>query len=188
MAYIVKADVAKYLNVTLGTSGENIVDSLIPAVEKAVDNYCGRTWSNTEDEDIVEKYDGGERIYYVKNPPIATVTSIKTNFSSTYTGDTLNAATDDYYIYDDHIELASTAYRGPRSVVITYKSSATAPPADVKQACIQWVAHLFKSATDGGKTVSNVGVGQMSLAYKVASDDIPDFVKVALNPYRIISL
>lgn len=188
MAYITKSNVATYLGITLTANGESVVDSLIPAIDQAIDTYCGRSWSKQANDNITEIFDGGTDVFFVKNPPIASVVSVKVGKEAGYAGDLLDAAGDEYYIYDTYIQLAAQAVDVPRSVEIVYKSSANALPADIKQAEIQWVAELFKASPDAGKVVKDISIGSMRVSYARGESDMPEYVKRVLDTYKSIPL
>jgi hypothetical protein len=177
MAYLANSDIETFLNITLETQGAAIVTALIPVVSAIADKYTNRTWSKASGDSIVETYDGGESVYFVKTPTIASVTSVVVN-------DQTLVENTDFWVYDDHIELNGRATDLPKTVVITYKTSATAAPAEVKHALVQWVSQLFKSQSDGGKVVNRVSAGPVSMDFLTAAD-IPPFVKMVLDLYRL---
>lgn len=178
--YIAKTDIETFLNITLQTQGENIVNAIIPAIQALVNNYCNRSWDHASNDEITEKFDGGEVSYFVKNPPIASVVTLTVD-GTVYTENS------DFYVYDDYIRLSARASNFPKAVVIKYKTSATTVPADVKHAMVQWVAQLFKSQSDAGKVVSRVSAGTVSYDYMTRAD-MPDFVRMVLNQYRVSTI
>jgi hypothetical protein len=82
------------------------------------------------------------------------------------------------------MKLASPAIDLPRTVVIVYRTSANAIPGDLKHALIRWVADIFKSQDDAGKTTARWSEGPVSVDYLV-QDGIPKFVEMVLNTYRL---
>lgn len=188
MAYITNAEIGNYLHVDLNANGQAAVDKLITGVSAAVDKYCNRTWSKAENDEITERFDGGEQKYFVRTPPISEVVSVRTGLTNSYAGDLLVANNDDYFVYDDHVHIAGRAPYGSRSVEIVYKTSANEAPADVKQACIQWVADMFKASPDAGKRAKKVQMGAVTVEYNVTPDDFPPFVKLVLDKYRLFAL
>jgi hypothetical protein len=179
MAYVARSDIETFLNITLNTNGQNTVDAIIPAIEAFVDDYTNRTWTKASGDNIIETYDGGQTLYLPKITPIASVQSIVID------GTTLS--TDDYYVYEDYIRLAEKASSGYRNVVITYRTSANSAPADLKHSIVRWVSEIFKSQDSGGKTVSRVTMGPMTIDY-LTKDGIPAYVEKVLNKYRIINI
>lgn len=173
MAYIAKADVATLLNITLTPQGETLVDALIPAVEAYAESYCNRKWGNQAN--LTEYFDGGQRLYFVSNPPITTLTSIAI--------DGVTLLSPYYYNYGSYIRLADAASVGYRNVVITYTSNQGVPN-DLKHALIRWVAQIFKAAEDGGKVGKRVQIGTVEIDYLVTSE-IPEFVQKVLDRYQL---
>jgi hypothetical protein len=179
MAYLAYTDVEAFLNITLTADGRTLVNAIIPAIEAFVDSYCNRTWSKAAGDEIIETFDGGKATFFVKNPPVAEIVSI------TDDGDAVDA--DDIYNYGSYIKLAYKASPVPLGVVITYKTSATTPPADLKHALVQWVSQIFKSQSDAGKVTSRISTGPLSIDF-LAQDGIPKFVEMVLDRYRLVPM
>ncbi len=187
MSYIARADVETFLNLTLTTSGQNLVDAIIPAVEAYAENYCNRRWNvNTPQTEV---FDGDAAILTVACPPIASVTSIVI--------DGTILTTSDYKVYGSYIRLLNAPYtswygsdfayggsHGYRNIVVTYVSNAPLP-ADLKHALIRWTADIFKSSEDAGKTVKSTTVGSVSVDF-LAQDGIPKYVQMVLDRYRLL--
>ncbi len=175
MAYIVNTDVGKYLNITLTTDGQALVDSLIAAVDAYIDSYCNRTWTINSTTNIVETFDGNIDTLFPKQ-------HVKTIVSITENGQALD--TSKYWNYGSYIKLAHTAIDLPQTIVLTYKTDDNALPIDLKQAEIQWVADMFKSANDAGKVTSRVSMGPIGVDFLV-QDGIPKFVAMIITKYRL---
>jgi hypothetical protein len=176
MSYVLRVDIETFLDITLSANGQALVDSLIPAIEKYAEDYCGRVWNKGASDDITEVFDGGTDLFFPANPPIASIQSI-TIQGSVY--DLTRA-----YNYGSHIKLSSKAVDIPRAVVIVYRTSATAIPADLKHALIRWISEVFKSSDDAGKVTGRVSSGPVSVDY-LTQDGIPKFVEMVLNKYRL---
>lgn len=184
MAYATYTDIEAFLNITLTAGGQSLVTTLIAEINAFVDNYCNRTWTKEASEDITETFDGGTDKYFVDYPPIASVTSVTTGITSSYSGDVLSEDDDEFYVYDTYVRLAVPASNTPRSVQIVYRTSATALPADLKLAIVRWVAEIFKSQDSAGKSVKRVTTGPMTVEY-LTKDGIPDYVLRVLNRYKL---
>jgi len=176
MAYITRSDIETFLNITLNSNGQALVDALIPAIEKYVENYCERNWSTGSTTDITETFDGGTDTFFPRICPIASVQLVTIN-GSVY-------PLSNIYNYGSYMKLASPAIDLPRTVVIVYRTSANAIPGDLKHALIRWVADIFKSQDDAGKTTARWSEGPVSVDYLV-QDGIPKFVEMVLNTYRL---
>lgn len=177
MNYIANTDVETFLNITLSADGEAAVDALIPPVEAFAESYCGRKW-NRGSANVSETFDGGTDTFFPAHTPIDSVVSVNDD------GDALDAG--DIYNYGTHIKLAYRTTRNPRSVVITYKSD-NPIPADLKHALVRWVADIFKSSEDAGKTAKRATVGPMTVEF-LAQDGIPKYVEMVLNRYRAVPI
>lgn len=176
--YITYTDVGNFLNININSNGQTVVNPIIAAVEAYVNRACNRVWNNGASTDIIEKFDGkGQDKFFPKQVPIASITSI------TVDGNTLNAS--DIYNYSTYIRLASPVISLPQGVVITYRSSATAIPDDLKFGLIMWAAQLFKSYDDAGKVASRVTTGAGISVDYITKDGVPAFMEELIQAYRI---
>lgn len=176
MAYIQRSDIETFLNITLSVNGQVLVDALIPAVERFVEDYCGRIWSINSSTNITETFDGGTDTFFPQNLPIASIQSV------TVQGSPYDLS--QVYNYGSYIKLATQAVDIPRAVVIVYRTSANTIPADLKHALVQWISQIFKSQDDAGKVASRVSTGPVSVDF-VVQDGIPKFVELLINKYRL---
>lgn len=175
MPYIAKTDVETFLNITLTTNGQNLVDALIAAIEAYIDRECNRTWTKGSTDNITETFDGGTDIFFTQNP-VASIQSFTIN-GSAYD---LN----NIYNYGSYLKTKSIVGTNPREIVIVYRTSANTIPADLKHAIIRWVAEIFKSQDDAGKVASRVTSGPVSVEY-LTQDGIPKFVEDVIKHYRL---
>lgn len=175
MPYLTYSDVQEFLNVTLSAGDQTFVGNLIKAVSAYVEKQTGRNWNSNANTDIVENFDGGINIFKPKQTPIASITSIVDN------GQTLT--TDQFHNYGNYIALEYVPNPGFRTIVITYKSSATVIPDDLKTALVMWVSQLYKSRTDAGKVADSVNTGPINIHY-LTKDGVPAFVTEVIDSYR----
>lgn len=175
MAYIAKSDVETFLNITLNSNGQALVDALIAAIEAYVDRECNRTWTKGSSDNITETFDGGTDIFFPTNP-VASIQSL-TIAGSAY--DVSNV-----YNYGSYLKTKSIIGTNPREIVLVYRTSANAIPQDLKHAIIRWVSEIFKSQDDAGKTSSRVTSGPVSVEY-LTQDGIPKFVEDVIKHYRL---
>lgn len=175
MSYLTNDEVADFLNITLEAAGAALVDDIIAALSAWVNTATGRTWATEASTDIVEKFDGGGSQFVVAKAPIASVSSVKVDGSS--------LTTDEYYIYDYMVRTDRFTSPGFLNVEITYRTSATTIPLDLKHALLQWVAQVFKSSTDGGKIATRVSSGPASIDF-AAKEGVPELMKVAIAQHR----
>ncbi len=173
MAYILYTDIQSFLNITLSAAGQTLVNDLIAAMEKFAEDYCNRKWSVTGAQ--TEKFDGNVDVFFVKYPPIASITSVKID------GTLLD--TTDYFNYTHYVKLTGKAKDLPQTVEIIYTSGVTLPT-DLKHALVRWVSEIFKTQEDAGKTVSRFTAGAISTDF-LTQDGIPKYVEMVLNKYRL---
>ncbi len=178
MVYITYQDIEKFLNITLTSNGQTLVNELIQAVETFTEDYCNRKWSYGASADIIEYFDGGTDTYFPQNTPIASVQEITVD-GSVYDSNYIY----NYGSYIKTLHALNPAY--PRGVKITYRTSSNTIPSDLKHALVRWVSEIFKTQEDAGKTVSRVSVGSISVDF-LTQDGIPKFVEKLLNKYRLI--
>lgn len=172
--YIINAQVASFLNVTFTPTEQAVVDDIIAAVEEYANSYCNRLFIVSGNQ--TEKFDGGVDAFFVKYPPINIIVLVTVDGSLYNLADVVN--------YKSYVKLQTKPLTGSQNVVIVYTSSITLPN-DLKHALIRWTSQIFKSREDGGKDVSRVTVGSVSIDWLVRQGGIPDFVQTVLNRYRL---
>lgn len=179
MAYLIYTDVEKFLNINLTANGQALVNSLIDAVSEYINGFCGRVWSNGSSLDITEYFDGGVDTFFPKNTPISQITSMTIDGQSVASADIKN--------YGSYVKLLYSTNPGPQNVTIVYRTSANTLPADLKLALTMWISQIFKSQSDGGKTVESFSAGSISVKY-LTKEGIPTFVSDIIESYRILTL
>ena len=180
MAYIAKTDIEKYLNITLSTAGGNLVDSLIAGVDEYIDRETGRSWTKGANDEITEVFDGGVNKFVVSKPNIATIVSVEVD------GQAVDSA--DIFNYGTYVKLDYTPAKANQIVEVVYKTSATALPADLKQAEIQWVSQMFKESGDAGKVTNSISTGPVSINFKSQYGPAPEFVTKVINSYKTFAI
>lgn len=172
--YITNAQVASFLNLALSVPDQTVVDDIIAAVEAYANDYCNRLFIVSGNQ--TEKFDGGVDSFFVKYPPINTIVSVTVDGSAYNLSNVFN--------YKSYVKLLTRPLAGRQNVVIVY-TSAVALPNDLKHAFIRWAGQIFKSREDGGKDVSRVTVGSVSIDWLIKEGGVPDFVLKVLNRYRL---
>jgi hypothetical protein len=176
MSYINSTDVQTYLNRTLKTQGLNQVNAIIPAVEEFLEKACNRTWGSTGE--TTEVFDGGGTRLFPKHTPIASVSSLTVD-------DQPLVEREDFFVYDGFISMGYPTTKGHRNVSLTY-TPAESLPADVKHAMVRWAAQIYLEAKDGGKVITRLQQGPMTLEYS-AKDGIPQFVQEVIGRHRLFA-
>lgn len=184
MAYVTLTDIQNYLGITLTGNGQNVVNALIPNLSFALDNYCNRTWTNTQGQNITELFDAGTDTFFVSQPDIDQVISVSVGgvpWSSNY-----------IFNYKTHVRL----YTSPQTILllnpvrfqavqIVYTSLAYALPADAKQALIMWIAQAFQQSSDAGRSPNRVTTGSVTVEFNPENLAMPKFVRAILDNYRL---
>lgn len=98
-----------------------------------------------------------------------------------------SVASADIKNYGSYVKLLYSTNPGPQNVTIVYRTSANTLPADLKLALTMWISQIFKSQSDGGKTVESFSAGSISVKY-LTKEGIPTFVSDIIESYRILTL
>ncbi len=176
MSYIIFTDVQNFLEVTLTAPEQTVVNGLIAAFEAYIDDFCNRTWTKSSSTDITEKLDGGTDTFIPQHAPVASVQSVTIDGSLYDLSNVFN--------YGSYIKLATTPTQDFQNVVIVYRTAANTIPADLKHAIVRWVAEIFKTHKEAGKSLSRLSVGSISMEY-TNQESMPSYVKEVINKYRL---
>ena len=176
MAYVSVGDVRKYLDIS-GAGDDELIEELIAAAQKAIDNFCHRTFEASADStmyfDYSSQYIDGSTLI-LGNHEICSITTV-TN------GDSVEVSSSEYTT----IPRNETPYRRIRilsnsgklwqysnewmdaiSVLGRWSYSTTAPD-DIEQACKRLASFFYKqrdqqmfdvTAIEAGVVVSPVGI------------------------------
>lgn len=126
---------------SLTTSGSDVLlTELITRVSKSIESYCDRTFDS---QSYTEYFDGGSEVF-PSNYPITTVTSVHYDTNREYGTDDLIDST--YYTTIDSRSIAfDDEYKKyPNALKVVYTAGLSSVPEDLKQACIDEVARVFK--------------------------------------------
>ena len=182
-----KADVAQYLNQTLSPEQESLLDDqIIPGISQYARNFCNRSFDATGNQ--TETFDGGEKIFFIKEPPINAIVSV------TIDGDLLDA--DQYFNYQQFVEMLNVPAHGNLNVVIVYTSN-NAITDDLKFILVKWAGQtLEKSGVTSGATeeeIKRFTAGSVTIEYRGDDDSstlaqgiyIPTYAYDVLKRYRL---
>ena len=206
-AYIQKTDVEAYMNLTLTGNGQLLFNLLLPAMQDMVDQYCNRSWNTTNP--ITEYFDAiqaetapyAQDTFFVGCPKISqTPADINAPLAKGIISVTVGGVEWDMkyvYSYDTHVKLWLRPMTimlpnpmGFKSIKIVYNSEAAGnvPPL-IKLALIQWIARKIQTSSDSGKDAVRVQAGTVNVQYRPDGiGEMPDFVKQALDQYRLTPL
>jgi hypothetical protein len=182
--YITTAQVEAFLQKTLTAAQLAQCETLLESAETHVDNYCKRAWL-TGVQTNETHYHPGHHLY-LDCPPVQTVTSITGRSGMGATEETLTVD-QDYELRDSAAGLIYLVYPGSYDRIrVTYTPVATVP-ADIKQACIELVAHWLRPALmPDSYGVQSFQLPDLSVTYRTyAAEAIPLSVQVLLNHYYL---
>jgi len=177
--YITSADVSAYLGRTLSAEETTQVNAIIPGLEVLANTYMNRSFAIGTA--VTEYFDGGVDTFFVKLPPIDTLTHVKVD------GSELDSSA--FFLYASHIKTQGRTPVGNQNVEIKY-TPLDGCPLDIKLALAQWASDkMLGAATSSG--VKSVTVGPASITYADTEEStkegtgIPDFVRTVLKLYRL---
>ena len=189
MAYCDVGEMRLYLGVS-ETNDDSLLDSLISASQKMIDNYAGRTFEASEDS--IRYFDAGldvDGALLWLDHDLCAITTI-TN------GDGTDIELTDY-ITEPRNSLPYYAIRLKRTSgkIWTHASSGdsenviavegrwaygTTVPDDVKHACVRLAAYLYRQKDNAGDLDRAVIAGNST----ILPAQIPSDIKAILEPYR----
>jgi hypothetical protein len=171
------ADVETWLGLPSGNADEALLVRLIGAVSAAAESWCGRgfgvqAWSETRDGS------GGRRLSFA-NPPVTAVTGIWIDGRAIAAS---SGAPQPGYLWSiTALTLIGWRFtRGRSNVVLAYEAGYPTIPADLEQAALEWIAHLYRAKDRVGLTAETLA-GQ---ATPFLVKDMPPGVAALLAPYR----
>lgn len=189
MAYATVAELAEYLGIDGANDDDALLNRLMSAAQRAVDNYTGRTFeagaNSTRYFHAIGPHIEGRRLYFDKD--CASINSITNGDGSTVSvGQYVTLPANDTPYYGVQLKLAagvlwtySTDYENAISVSAKWAYSVT-PPADVKEATVQLAAYMYRQ-----KDAQVFDVTAMPDAGIITiPKGIPTTVKNLLAPYR----
>lgn len=171
------SDVKTYLGIAASTS-DTVLSALIPNVSALIENFCNRVFAQAAYTET-RSGNGGNRLF-LRNAPVTAVSSV------TVDGLAINQAlngTSSGYLFDDttiYIRGCQVFTRGVLNVAVAYTAGFATTPADVNQACVEWVADKYGKRNRQDKKSETLGT-QQTQAYDLS--DMPASVKSALQSY-----
>ena len=208
--YCTQQDIELYLDVSLTNNGVNTFNLLQPAIQDLADQYMNRTF-NFENP-IVEYFNVTtdtmppqvQSSFFTKNPISLTpynasypqaggIRSVNVGKVNGVGGTNLDLT----YIFNfkTHFKfwnwyIMSTLFNpmGYLAVEVTYNSDdAQNVPNPVKLALIQWIARMINESSDAGRSIERTEVDGIKQQWTPEKNlEIPSFVQMVLNKYRII--
>ena len=208
-AYITSTDVENYTGTQLTANGEAAFNLLAPAIQDLCDSYLNRTFNFQNP--IIEHFNVTtdnmppqvQSSFFTKNPISLTPYNVaypqaggirQVNVGKVNGAGGTNLDLTYIFNFKTHFKfwnwyIMSTLFNpmGYLAVEVTYNSDdAQNVPKPVKLALVQWISRMIQESSDSGKSTSEVMTGNIRVYYnKETKNEIPDFVKMVLNSYRI---
>ena len=197
---------AGYLNISV-TTYDTWLEKQINIASQRIENYIGRKlYTRTITS---EKYKGNNRSkLYLKNYPVASVTSVIQQENTISSGD-YELVSSDYsaYLYNELGWWSNGITQGItkgiidtyEDIKVTYVAGYVLPPAgtgitlpaDIEEACIQSVIYAYNQIGSGGRTKQSEKLQSWSVTYADNEFDsksgLLESVKSMLNSYREVT-
>jgi hypothetical protein len=181
--------VASFLSKTLTTEEQQILNSIISAIELYIAKKCRRNFKYDLGADVYEEtFDAGNVKYYFSNFPIKEITKITIDSADVYVKGGNNnqyELNEDFFVYDDYIVfetvIPTSSNNDRQSLKIQYNIDQFWGE-DVVLAIKQWAAQIFSQKEYGGKNVSSFNFSGFSLSF--SESEIPSYVKEIINSYK----
>ncbi len=185
MSLTTLANVKAFKNITL-TDHDSEINRLIPAVDAFVDQYCART---IEQATVTEFHStrAAQAKIFLKQPPVASITSIHDDPERTYASGDLLTDNTDYVLEDGDAGIVAfdehTVKGGIRNIKAIYVGGYNPVPKDLEEAAIElvWLARMKGDQALLGLQSKSIADGSV----QVMKTDWPAGVKPILDFYRL---
>lgn len=176
-------------------------DALLTWLMAAADGYVSElTGRNFDGGAFTEAHPAGRAVLFLRNFPVASVTSVKVDAARAFGSDTVRAAST-YVLHADRgvIESLTGPFLSPRgrddwpaAVQVVYATATGAVPGAVKEAFAQLVGHWYRQAkTFSGQEYQMLmeradGTDAKAWPWSVTGGlKMPPGVRELLDPYRV---
>ncbi|MBA4191857.1 MAG: hypothetical protein C0467_28085 [Planctomycetaceae bacterium] len=182
-----------------GTTDDALLNRLLDAADGFIAEFTGRDFAGGT---FTETHVAGRSLVFLRNYPVAAVTSLKVDSSRQFGSDTLRTA-DTYIVHAERgvIESVCGPFLRPRdghrddwpaALQVVYDTATSAVPAAVKQAFCELIGHWYrfaKTAKDQDYQMMTVEVdvnGEKQWPWSLAAGEpLPPIVLELLAPYRV---
>jgi len=163
-----------------------LISRLITATSTQIQKFLGY---NVLAADFAKTFDGpGGKLLSLPDGPIISVASVQVGAVSIGPGTLTGVG---YFIGDSVIELCGYEFcRGRGNVAVSYRAGYEAVPADIEQACLDWLSGAWNSQ-DRDPTLAKIKAGDTEFDYGSATTKVglstllmPPSVASVLQPYR----
>ena len=189
---IATLDAVKLMLGVTGTADDTLLDALRDAADEFLPRHCGRGFCGGS---YTEDHPGG-RLVFLRQFPVAAVTSVKVDSTRVFGTETVVDATR-YLVHPDRgvVESLNGPFAaGPGTVRVAYTVATDQVPAAVVRAYAELVGHWFRQAKTAAATgqtntltVCDTGTG-METKYPWGQSGgfkVPAGVLALLAPYRV---
>jgi len=191
--YLTVTESKAYLGVT-GTSSDSIIDTLITASTNVVENYTGRSFTDS-DQTFVEYIDGGGNNLTVTNPPITKISAIEDTFDDNNAWDsgTYESNSNAGLIYVSPISSSLNTFmddvysnkwgEGRRRYKVTYSGSyaTSSIPEAVRIATLMILSDMYQTK---GTICSSERIGNYTYNLRTDTGLSNRDIKCLLNKYK----
>lgn len=178
MALDTLTNVKQTLEIT-GTEDDAVLEQLQDSADAFIASYCGRDFAGGT---FTEYHPGGYRFVFLKNYPVATVTSVKVDPLGDFPAESLRDPAS-YIVQQDRGVIINRRglfvpsrpgflYGGldaPRSVEVVYTTATGAIPADLSRAYAELIGHWYRQ----GKT--HAMTGQLNIRQQTSEGTVTEY-------------
>lgn len=161
------------------------LEFLINAVTQYIENYCGRTFKETDYEEIADGQHAYELV--MRNYPITDVSSVEertTNDNS----ESWNTLEPEEYWYESDTGLViknTPFYKGVQNYRVTYSAGFTPIPFDLQYTALSLIKEMITVKQSGG--IKQESLGDHSLTFESIVRTSP-MLKDTLDGYRSLTI
>jgi uncharacterized phiE125 gp8 family phage protein len=182
-----------------GSTDDTLLTQLVDAADGFIADYTGRAFAGGT---FTETYSAGQLLVFLRNFPVASVTSVKVDAARAFGSDTIRSS-DTYVVHADRgvIESLNGPFLPPRggqrddwpeALQVVYATATDAVPPAVQQAFSDLVGHWYRFAkTIAGQNYEMLGKqvdtsGEKDWPWSLArGEPLPRSVMQLLQPYRV---
>lgn len=171
------------------TKEDSSITQLISAASAFIKEYCGRTFVDNFDEDLIQYFNGSSdhTIYLNEYPLVSAIVEFSIDGGQTYT---LGTEYVDYYLGGDHITSGDgSALINPtishNAIKVTYTGGYEEVPADLRIACMDLVEYYRKAEYNPKSSLGTNMVERSTADYY--GTNLPGHIYRVLGNYREIT-
>lgn len=171
-----------WLNMTSDPNGT--IAGLVTAISTAIQSWLGY---NIASASYTNNFNGdGGRALIIPDRPLTAISSLVMNGNIIVPAQSLPQTFG--YSFNESTVYLSGWYRFPRgfqNIAVSYTAGYSSVPADIAQACLDWVKIALSNQSFDANVTEFKAAGTM-FKRDVSKTDIPDGVAALLQPYRLV--